>query len=122
MDRQTLYFTMANVRQCLNEEQKMAIYYKSLFKIAAPEGYWRLPSSPITKKHMCIFYVVVVAVVVVVVVAVDDADDVSEDVSEACQRTMMMMLMMMEEKEKEKDMQREKSNNHNLKGGEKLLV
>ena len=32
---------------------------------------------------------------------------------------MMMLMMMREEKEKEKDMLREKSNNPNLKGGEK---
>ena len=64
-----------------NEEQKMAIYYKSRLKIAATEVTWRLPSSPIVEKNMCNFYVVVVAVVVVVVVAVDvdDADDDADD-------------------------------------------
>ena len=47
--------------------------------MAATEGAWRLPSSPIVRKNMCIFYVVVVAVVVVVVVAVDIAEDDEED-------------------------------------------
>ena len=78
--------------------------------MSATEGTWRLPSSPIVEKNICIFYVVVVAVVVVVVVAVgvDDADDDADDEDEE------------EEKEKkEEDMLREKSNNPNLKGGEK---
>ena len=56
----------------------MAIYYKSQLKIAASAVTWRLPSSPIVRKNMCIFSVVVVAVVVVVVVAPDD-DDVDDD-------------------------------------------
>ena len=31
----------------------MAVYYKSRMKIAASEGYWRIPSSPIVReKHM----------------------------------------------------------------------
>ena len=62
----------------------MGTYNKSRLNIAATEGTWRLPSSPILDKywkHMCILYVVVVAVVVVVVVAVDDddVDDADDD-------------------------------------------
>ena len=48
--------------------------------IAASEGTWGLPSSPIVEKNMCIFYVVVVAVVVVAVVAVDIVEDDDDDV------------------------------------------
>ena len=44
---------------------------KTRTKFAGSEATWRLPSSPIVKKNLCMFYVVVVAVVVVVVVAVD---------------------------------------------------
>ena len=51
-------------------------------KLAASERYWRLLTSPIVEKNMCIFYVVVVAVVVVVVVAVDIVEDIAEDMSE----------------------------------------
>ena len=52
MDRQTLYFTVANVRQYVNEEPKMARLYKSQMKISANQGDWRLPSSPIVEqKH-----------------------------------------------------------------------
>ena len=54
LDRQTLCFTVANFRQYLNEEQKMAVYYKSRMKIAAPEQYWRLPSLPIVRKKHAI--------------------------------------------------------------------
>ncbi len=48
-------------------------------KLAATEAYWRLLTSPIVEKHICIFLVVVVAVVVVVVVAVDIVEDDAED-------------------------------------------
>ena len=60
----------------------MAINYKSRTKIGDSEPYWRLPSSPLVEKNMCIFYVVVVAVVVVVVVAVDIVEDDAEDDAE----------------------------------------
>ena len=55
---------------------------KTRERIAATERHWRLPSSPIVEKNMCIFYVVVVAVVVVVVVAVDMSENNAEDMSE----------------------------------------
>ena len=48
-------------------------------KLAAYEPYWRLLTSPIVEKNMCIFLAVVVAVVVVVVVAVDIVEDDAED-------------------------------------------
>ena len=48
-------------------------------KLAATDPYWRLLTSPIVEKNMCVFYVVVVAVVVVVVVAVDIVEDDAED-------------------------------------------
>ena len=48
-------------------------------KLAATDPYWRLLTSPIVEKNMCIFLVVVVAVVVVVVVAVDIVEDIAED-------------------------------------------
>ena len=51
-------------------------------KLAASVPHWRLLTSPIVEKSMCIFYVVVVAVVVVVVVAVDIVEDDAEDVPE----------------------------------------
>ena len=50
MDRQTPYFTVANVRQYLNEDQPMGRLYKSQMKISASERDWRLPSSPIVDK------------------------------------------------------------------------
>ena len=49
---------------------------------AATQAHWRLLTSPIVEKNMCIFLVVVVAVVVVVVVAVDILEDDAEDMSE----------------------------------------
>ena len=54
LDRQTLIFTVANFRQYLNEEQKMAIYYKSRTKIGDSLRTWRLLTSPIVEKNMCI--------------------------------------------------------------------
>ena len=39
------------------------------------EGHWRLPSSPIVEKNMCIFSVVVVAVV-------GHHDDIDDDVDD----------------------------------------
>ena len=61
---------------------------------------------------MCVFYVVVVAVVVVVV-DVDDVDGVDDDEEGEGGRGEG-------EGEGEEDAQRRKSNNPNLKGGEKL--
>ena len=55
MGRQTFCFTVANVRQYLNEEQKMAVYYKSHMKIAATERYWRPPSSSIVEQKHVVF-------------------------------------------------------------------
>ena len=51
-------------------------------KLAASVADWRLLTSPIVEKSMCIFYVVVVAVVVVVVVVVDILEDDAEDDAE----------------------------------------
>ena len=48
-------------------------------KLAASGEDWRLLTSPIVEKIICIFLVVVVAVVVVVVVAVDIVEDDAED-------------------------------------------
>ena len=69
----------------------MEMCYKTRVNNSASEGDWRLPSSPIVGKNMCIFYVAVVAVVVVVVVAVDivedvPADDAEEDARTRCRR------------------------------------
>ena len=55
------------------------LFQKTRTKLAATERYWRLLTSPIVEKNMCIFLVVVVAVVVVVVVAVDILEDDAED-------------------------------------------
>ena len=76
LDRQNLYFTLAD---CLQYENEDTFFKKTRTKLAATERHWRLPSSPIAEKNMCIFYVVVVAVVVMVVVAVDVAEDDAED-------------------------------------------
>ena len=56
-----------------------ALFQKTRTKLAASEQHWRLLTSPIVEKNMCIFYVVVVAVVVLVVVAVDVVEDDAED-------------------------------------------
>ena len=58
------------------------LFQKTRTKLTATEAYWRLLTSPIVEKNMCIFLVVVVAVVVVVVVAVDILEDDAEDMSE----------------------------------------
>ena len=76
IDRQTLYFTVANFPTVFIYIRK---FKKTAARIAASEANWRLQPSPIVEKNMCIFYVVVVAVVVVVVVAVDIAEDDTED-------------------------------------------
>ena len=55
------------------------LFQKTRTKLAATVAYWRLLTSPIVEKNMCIFLVVVVAVVVVVVVAVDIVEDDAED-------------------------------------------
>ena len=59
------------------------LFQQTRTKLAASGEDWRLLTSPIVEKNMCIFLVVVVAVVVVVVVAVeiveDDAEDDDED-------------------------------------------
>ena len=50
---QTLCFTVASFRQYENEEQKMAVYYKTRTKIGDTERHWRLPSPPIVgEKHV----------------------------------------------------------------------
>ena len=49
--------------------------YKSRMKMRASDPSWRLPSSPIVEKNMCIFYVVVVAVDIFE----GDAEDMSEN-------------------------------------------
>ena len=58
------------------------LFQKTRTKLAASGKDWRLLTSPIVEKNMCIFLVVVVAVVVVVVVAVDIVEDDAEDVPE----------------------------------------
>ena len=55
------------------------LFQKTRTKLAASDPNWRLLTSPIVEKNMCIFLVVVVAVVVVVVVAVDIVEDDAED-------------------------------------------
>ena len=55
------------------------LFQKTRTKLSESVPYWRLLTSPIVEKNMCIFYVVVVAVVVVVVVAVDIVEDDAED-------------------------------------------
>ena len=50
------------------------LFRKTRTKLAASEGYWRLLTSPIVEKNMCIF--------LVVVVAVDILEDHAEDMSE----------------------------------------
>ena len=59
--------------------RKKTLFQKVRTKHVASERDWRLPSSPIVGKNMCIVYVVVVAVVVVGVVAVDIKEDDAED-------------------------------------------
>ena len=59
--------------------QTIHLFHKTRTKLAASEAYWRLLTSPIVEKNMCIFLVVVVAVVVVVVVAEDIVEDDAED-------------------------------------------
>ena len=54
-------------------------FKKTRTKLAATGEDWRLLTSPIVEKNMCIFLVVVVAVVVVVVVAEDIVEDIAED-------------------------------------------
>ena len=62
------------------------LFQKTRTKLAATDPNWRLLTSPIVEKNMCIFLVVVIAVVDVVVVAVhileDDAEDMSENDAE----------------------------------------
>ena len=55
------------------------LFQKTRTKLAASDPHWRLLTSPIVEKNMCIFLVVVVAVVVVVVVAEDIVEDIAED-------------------------------------------
>ena len=64
-------FPSAKFSLCI--KQKVDFYFTEnpIGICAASEAYWRLPSSPIVKKDMCVFHVVVVAVVVVIV----DVDD-----------------------------------------------
>ncbi len=76
LDRQTLCFTVANF---FHYEKQYTFSTKTRTKLAASDQYWRLLTSPIVEKNMCIFLVVVVAVVVVVVVAVDIVEDIAED-------------------------------------------
>ena len=78
LDRQTLYFTVAFFFITKNN----TLFQTTRTKLAASERYWRLLTSPIVEKNMCIFLVVVVAVVVVVVVAEDIVEDIAEDMSE----------------------------------------
>ena len=52
---------------------------KTAARIADTEGPWRLPSSPIVEKNMCMFYVAVVAVDIVEDDAEDDAEDDDDD-------------------------------------------
>ena len=68
--------------QIFRNTKNNTLFQKVRTKLAVSEHYWRLPSSPIVKKNMCVFYVVVVAVVVVVVVAVDMSENDAEDMSE----------------------------------------
>ena len=58
------------------------LFQKTRTKLAASFIHWRLLTSPIVEKNICIFLVVVVAVVVVVVVAVDIVEDDAEDDAE----------------------------------------
>ena len=76
MDRQTLYFTVANFSA---HQKQYTFSKKTRTKLAASLPHWRLLTSPIVEKNICIFLVVVVAVVVVVVVAVDIVEDDAED-------------------------------------------
>ena len=55
------------------------LFQKTRTKLAASDPHWRLLTSPIVEKNMCIFLVVVVAVVVVVVVAEDIVENIAED-------------------------------------------
>ena len=75
LDRQTLCFTVAFFFITKNN----TLFQKTRTKLAASGEDWRLLTSPIVEKNMCIFLVVVVAVVVVVVVAVDIVEDDAED-------------------------------------------
>ena len=74
-----MYFSDKKLWPRLNRNLFFDFCYKTAGQLAASEQYWRLPSSPIVEKNMCIFLVVVVAVVVVVVVAVDIVEDIAED-------------------------------------------
>jgi len=51
MDRQALYFTVANLRQYKNEEQQVAVDDEIHMNIAASDPTWRFPSSPIVDTH-----------------------------------------------------------------------
>ena len=90
---------------------------------AATHPHWRLLTSPIVEKNMCIFLVVVVAVDILE----DDAEDMSEndvvddvddDVDDVDVDDDVDDDEKEEEEEKEETEQTEKSNNLNLKGGE----
>ena len=60
-------------------EKQYTRFQTTRTKLAAYEREWRLLTSPIVEKNMCMFYVVVFAVVVVVVAAVDVVEDDAED-------------------------------------------
>ena len=55
------------------------LFQKTRTKLAASERYWRLLTSPIVEKNMCMLLAVVVAAAVVVVVAEDIVEDIAED-------------------------------------------
>ena len=108
---------------------------------AASQAYWRLQTSPIVEKNMCIFLVVVVAVDMLEDDAEDmsendvvdddvdddlhdvddvDADDDVDDVDDVGVDDDVDEEKEGEEEEDETD-SRQKSNNPNLKGGEQYI-
>ena len=58
---------------------KQYIFQTTRTKLAASVAHWRLLTSPIVEKNMCIFLVVVVAVDIVEDDDDDDVDDVDDE-------------------------------------------